>query len=157
MTLFPFSGLWFWNPSCFYIKWENASLIPTVTVYLWGRCWDWSAGWVCVCVRVCFLLILFQTYQGIWRAYRANHRDHSAVMVSTHSENLINSLTGQPLAPRVRGSGHSSQAWEVGSSKSKQPSTQGLHLGPSGQQLFHRTSAIVFLLVSGASWNIIRG
>lgn len=115
----------------------------------------------CVCLRGCLALHLpSNTTLSISGNFeRLLERDVGSILWwwSAHSDKLIHSLMGRPLAPTVSGSGCSSEAWDVGPSKSKQPSTHRLHLGPSGQQLFPRTSTIVFLLVSGASWNIIRG
>lgn len=115
----------------------------------------------CVCLRGCLALHLpSNTTLSISGNFeRLLERDVGSILWwwSAHSDKLIHSLTGRPLAPTVSGSGCSSEAWDVGPSKSKQPSTHRLHLGPSGQQLFPRTSTIVFLLVSEASWNIIRG
>ena len=116
---------------------------------------------VCACLRGCLALRLpSNTTLSISGNFeRLLERDVGSILWwwSAHSDKLIHSLTGRLLAPIVSGSGRSSKAWDVGPSKSKQPSTHRLHLGPSGQQLFPRTSTIVFLLVSGASWNIIRG
>ena len=116
---------------------------------------------VCACLRGCLALRLpSNTTPSISGNFeRLLERDVGSILWwwSAHSDKLIHSLTGRLLAPTVSGSGRSSKAWDVGPSKSKQPSTHRLHLGPSGQQLFPRTSTIVFLLVSGASWNIIRG
>ena len=155
---FLISCLWFWNPSCLYLKGEYMFPCTTITTYVPVR--RLLTLKYSVCVGECVLCLLSNVIPNIAaNVERLMQWEAGSILWwwAVHSERLTHSLTGQPLAPTVSGSGRSPQAWEVGSSQGKQPSTHGLHLCPSGQQLFHRTSAIVFLLVSGASWNIRRG